>query len=302
MSAPGEKVGVVGLGLMGGPISRHLAAAGFQTAGFDLDAGRRAAAAAEGVTAFAELEGLLGWADVILTSLPSAAAARSVADALARLDDRPRLLVELSTLSLEDKLEVALRVEGGGHQALDCPISGTGAQAQVRDLVVFASGEAAAVDRALPILRAFSRAAEPVGAYGAGTKLKLIANLLVAIHNVATAEAISVGVRAGIDPARLVELIAPGAGGSRIFSLRGPMMAAETFEPATMKLSVWDKDMRVIAKFVEALGCSTPLFDATGPLYRAALEQGLGELDTAAVYEVLRAARRGNGGNTPPDE
>jgi 3-hydroxyisobutyrate dehydrogenase-like beta-hydroxyacid dehydrogenase len=292
-----DKVGVVGLGLMGGPIARHIHEQGFETGGFDVDAGKRSAAEAYGVRGFEALADLLDWSDVVLTSLPSAAAALSVADDLAGIGGRSRLLVELSTLSLDDKREVARRVERAGHVALDCPISGTGAQAQVRDLVVFASGEPTGVARAMPILQAFSRSAEAVGPFGSGTTLKLIANLLVAIHNVATAEAIAVGVEAGLDPNRVVELIAPGAGGSRIFSLRGPMMARETFEPATMKLSVWAKDMAVIGEFVHRLGCATPLFDATAPIYQAALADGLGEQDTAAVFKVFRRLARSN----PPD-
>jgi 3-hydroxyisobutyrate dehydrogenase-like beta-hydroxyacid dehydrogenase len=112
--------------------------------------------------------------------------------------------------------------------------------------------------------------------------MKFAANLLVAIHNAAAAEAISLGLRCGLDAETLCDVLSAGAGQSRMLEVRGPMMVKGTYLPATMKLEVWQKDMRLIKEFAEQIGANTPMFDATVPLYRAATRTH-GTEDTAAV-------------------
>ena len=118
--------------------------------------------------------------------------------------------------------------------------------------------------------------------------MKFIANHLVAIHNVAAAEAMILAERAGLDPKMVVDMIGPGAGGSRMFQMRAPMMVEGVYEPATMKVSTWKKDMAIIAGFADDVGCATPLFTLTQPVYAEAMAMGLGDQDTAAVFEVLK--------------
>src|SRR5207248_4474300 len=109
-----------------------------------------------------------------------------------------------------------------GHTALDCPISGTGAQAKGKDIVVYASGDRAAIARLEPAFLGFARKVYDLGAYGNGSKMKFVANHLVAIHNVAAAEAMVLAMKAGLDPHRVVEVVGSGAGTSRVFELRAP--------------------------------------------------------------------------------
>jgi 3-hydroxyisobutyrate dehydrogenase-like beta-hydroxyacid dehydrogenase len=118
--------------------------------------------------------------------------------------------------------------------------------------------------------------------------MKFVANHLVAIHNVATAEAMILAEQAGLDPKLVVEMVGPGAGGSRIFQMRAPMMAEGKYQPATMKVSTWKKDMAIIAEFAGDVGCETPLFTLTQPVYAQAMAMDLGDQDTAAVFEVLK--------------
>ncbi len=172
---------------------------------------------------------------------------------------------------------------------LDCPLSGTGAQAATRDLAVYASGERAAYDRAEPVFRHFARVCHYLGEFGNGSKMKFVANLLVAVHNVASAEAMVLGMKAGLDPDAIVKVIGSGAGTSRVFELRAPLMAKGAYEPPTMKIDVWQKDMAIIGEFARALGVPTPTFAATGPVYDEAQGQGLGGQDTAAVCKLLEA-------------
>ena len=194
-----------------------------------------------------------------------------------------------STLSLADKQAFAAILEGAGHVPLDCPLSGTGAQAKLKDLVVLASGDSAEIARLARLFLGFARQHYDLGAFGNGTKMKLVANLLVAIHNVASAEALVLGMKAGLDPHQIVEVIRSGAGTSRMFELRAPMMADNRYEPATMRCATWKKDMTVIGEFAAELGCPVPLFNATEPIYDTGLAMGHGALDTAAVCAVLES-------------
>jgi 3-hydroxyisobutyrate dehydrogenase-like beta-hydroxyacid dehydrogenase len=174
---------------------------------------------------------------------------------------------------------------------LDCPLSGTGAQARTKDLVVYASGDAQAINAMMAVFAGFSRQAHDLGAFGNGMKMKFVANLLVAIHNVASAEAMVLGMKAGLDPAQIFKLIQAGAGNSRVFELRAPMMVQDNYagENLTMRISTWQKDMKVIGEYAASVGCPTPLFSATEPIYRAALSTGHADEDTASVCAVLEA-------------
>jgi putative dehydrogenase len=281
-------VGIVGLGIMGGAIARNLVERGWQVVGCDLDAARCAEMARANVTIATDAMQVARDTPVIMTSLPSAAAVEDVARAIARFGQSPRIVVELSTLAIADKLRFEDILKTAGHIALDCPLSGTGAQAKQRDLVVYASGDSASIARCTELFADFARQSADLGAFGNGSRMKFVANHLVAIHNVAAAEAMILAQRAGLDPKIVIDMVGPGAGGSRMFQMRAPMMAEGVYEPATMKVSTWKKDMAIIAEFADAIGCATPLFTLTQPVYAEAMAMGLGDQDTAAVFEVLK--------------
>jgi L-threonate 2-dehydrogenase len=291
-------VGVVGLGIMGGAIARNLRERGWRVVGVDIDADRRTVLAADGVEIAPDVGSLAHEVPVILTSLPSPKALQSVAAELAAAAVPKRIVVELSTFAVDDKLAFATAMEVAGHVPLDCPLSGTGAQAAVRDLVVYASGDRAAVESCASLFADFAKKTAFLGAFGNGSRMKFVANLLVAIHNVASAEAMVLAIKSGLDPKNVVEVIAPGAGGSRIFDLRAPMMARDDYQPATMRVATWDKDMHVIDEFARSLGVQTPCFDASKPVYDEALRMGFGDLDTAAVCRVIAAQSGLNRGDT----
>jgi 3-hydroxyisobutyrate dehydrogenase/glyoxylate/succinic semialdehyde reductase len=281
-------VGIVGLGIMGGAIARNLVDRGWRVVGFDIDAGRRAELALANVVIAGDVGQVARDAPIIMTSLPSPAAAEEVALAIANSRQPPRIVVELSTLTITDKLRFEAILKKTGHIALDCPLSGTGAQARNRDLVVYASGDSDAIAQCEDLFSDFAKQSADLGRFGNGSRMKFIANHLVAIHNVATAEAMILAERAGLDPKMVVDMVGSGAGGSRMFQMRAPMMAEGVYEPATMKVSMWEKDMAIIAEFADDIGCATPLFTLTEPVYAEAMAMGLGDQDTAAVFEVLK--------------
>jgi L-threonate 2-dehydrogenase len=288
-----RSVGVIGLGIMGSAVARHLAAAGREVVGFDIDASRAEAVAGPRFRKAASVAAVAEEADLLLTSLPTEDALVAVIDGILGAPRRPsQALVELSTLSLACKRREFERLAAAGIAMLDTPISGTGAQAAAGEAVLYASGEEEISRRCLAVFADFSRKVIYLGHFGAGTKTKFVANLLVAIHNVAAAEALSLGLRCGLDPASLCEVLSAGAGQSRMLEVRGPMMVQGVYEPPTMKLNVWQKDMQLIKAFADETGAPTPLFDATIPLYLAAVAEGHGQMDTAAVRLALEASAK----------
>ncbi|HET7847478.1 MAG TPA: NAD(P)-dependent oxidoreductase [Pseudolabrys sp.] len=290
MAAAGKKkglIGIVGLGIMGGAFARNLTAAGWRVVGFDTDKTRRREAQAAGVELAKNAADVADKAPVILTSLPKPQALAATAREIAAAKLSPRTIVEMSTFKIEDKEKAERVFRKAGHTMLDCPVSGTGAQARDRDLVFYASGDSKAVARLKPMFEDFGRRVYDVGAFGNGSKMKYVANLLVAINNVASAEAMVLGMKAGLPPQMIFDLISAGAGNSRVFELRVPMMVKNDYKDATMKIDVWQKDMDVIGHYARKIRVPTPMFDASKPVYDAALRSGLGARDTAAVCAVL---------------
>ena len=282
-----KTVGIIGLGIMGGAIARNLLAAGYRVIGYDIDDGKRRELAGAGADMQTGVAVVASKSEMVLTSLPNEKALDAVMRELAAAKTSRRIVAELSTFTIEDKQAAQRILQEAGHVLLDCPLSGTGAQAKTKDLTVYASGDSAAIKAIRPVLQAFSKDVYDLGAFGNGSRMKYVANLLVAINNVATAEAMVLGIKAGLDPRQIVEVVGKGAGGSRILDLRGPMMAANRYDDATMRISTWHKDMKVIGQYATGLGVPTPLFSATLPIYAAATAQGHGDHDTAAVCAVL---------------
>jgi len=281
------KVGIVGLGIMGGAFAKNLAAAGWHVTGYDISAARRREAQRAGVKIARNAAEVAAAAPVILTSLPKPQALMDIVRTLVAAKLPRKLVVEMSTFAITDKEKAARVLEKANHQMLDTPVSGTGSQAKEKDLIFYASGDARQIKRLTPLFNDFGRRAFNVGAFGNGSKIKYVANLLVAINNVASAEAMVLGMKAGLPPKLIYGLITPGAGNSRVFELRAPMMVKGSYDDVTMKIDVWDKDMRVIGNFARKIGVRTPMFDASKPIYLKAMKTGLGRKDTAAVCAVL---------------
>ncbi|MDT3684273.1 MAG: NAD(P)-dependent oxidoreductase [Pseudorhodoplanes sp.] len=289
-------IGVIGLGIMGGAFAKHLAAAGWKVFGYDIDPARRKALARLGVQIVNDVKSVAAAAPHILTSLPHPDALAATAEGIAAAQVSPRIIAECSTFTIEDKQRAEKILRKAGHTLLDCPVSGTGAQAAVKDLLIYASGDKAAIRRLRPAFADFSRQTHDLGEFGNGSKMKYVANLLVAIHNVAAAEAMVLGMKAGLDPKHIFEFATGGAGNSRMLEVRGPMMVKGDYSDATMKNYVWQKDMAVIGAFAARLGVPTPLFSATLPVYASAMSTGYAEEDTGAVCAVLEkwaGVRRG---------
>jgi len=286
VAAQDTVAGFVGLGTMGSALSAHLLAAGWRVAGYDIDPARLAAHTGRGGEAAAGPGGA-AIGDVVVTSLPTA---QALLDSAAR----PGLVViETSTLPLAVKDQARGALAAGGAVLLDCPLSGTGGQALAKNVVAYLSGPDEAKARALPVLHAMTRAVHDVGGFGNGSAVKFIANLLVAIHNVAAAEALVLAERAGLDLAAVLTAVADGAGSSDMFEVRGPAMAAADYGGPGVTTTVFAKDLEIIAGFAKDTGTPTPLFALASTFYAAALAQGHAGDDTACVHAVLRGLAGG---------
>jgi len=198
------------------------------------------------------------------------------------------IVIEASTMTLELKERLRRGLARRKVHLLDCPISGTGAQAAAGDIAVYASGDRGAFNRCRRVFDGFARSTYYCGEFGVGSKLKFVANLLVTIHNLSTAEAMVVGEKAGLDLNLLYRVIGDGAGSSRMFQVRGPMMVAGRYLPPHMKSKIYQKDIDIIRAFVRRLRVPVPLFERSLPYYTAALRQGWAMHDTAAIHAVLR--------------
>lgn len=280
-------VGIIGLGVMGSAVAGHLLEAGHSVRGFDVDAARVAALAQMGGIPEQATRAVAAQSDVVLLWLPSVAALDQVAAEIAA-GARPGLVVvEMGTLPLQAKKRAAATLEAADAELMDAPVSGTGHQAADATLVIFASGSAAGFEKARPIFDLIGKLSYHFPEFGHGSVMKYLANLLVTVHNLAAAEAHVLGIAAGMDPALVQKVMSDGVGASQMWDIRGPMMVADSYEPPAGRLDIILKDAGIIKDFADEYGAPTPLLDAALAVYRDASQQGMGELDAAAVCRYL---------------
>jgi 3-hydroxyisobutyrate dehydrogenase-like beta-hydroxyacid dehydrogenase len=285
-----QKIGMIGLGIMGSAMSGNLLKGGFDVLGYDVLPERvKELEDKKGIGA-ASCKDVAQQVDVAISSLPSNEALHDIVFGRGGLLKSARkgfVLIETSTLTLEAKEEAYKALRSAGADMLDCPLSGTGAQALRKDLAVYASGKRETAERCQPVFEGFARAVYYVGEFGMGMKMKFVNNLLVTIHNVCAAEAMVLGMKAGLDPQMIYTAVTDGSGSSRMFEVRGPLMVAGKYDKVMMKVDLHQKDIKLIAEFANSLHCPTPLLSAAAQLYTAAIAHGWSKLDTASVCAVL---------------
>ncbi|MFN0164017.1 MAG: NAD(P)-dependent oxidoreductase [Burkholderiales bacterium] len=290
-----RRIGIVGLGIMGGSMARALIAAGHQVTGHDIDPRRMREHEKAGGRAMPTVAALARSADALITALPSAQALHEVAAELAkaRAPRGGQVLLETSTLPLADKEQAARVLSSQGRVMLDAPISGTANPRPQENWIMYLSGPANACRQVRDWAACFTLEAPRVGSFGSGTKLKLAANHLVGIYNVACAEMVAFCRHMGLDPRVALRHMGNSPYiGTGLMRLRMPMMLDRKYQPASMKVGIWQKDMQIIADMARAANCPTPLLNASAGVYSAAMAMGLSEHDTAATAEVWAAMPR----------
>lgn len=289
---PLRKIGFVGLGIMGSAMAEHLLNSGFAVVGYDIEPKARNRLKSWGGKPLGSVQGVFQHADIIITSLPSGQALKTVTDemVLEFAGDKglQKVLIETSTLPIQDKEACAKKLKSVGIVALDCPIIGTVSHLKNRLWTIYASGPKKTYQDVLPLLREFTDDTPYLGAYGSGTKMKLAANHLVAIYNVAYAESVTLARKMGLDPRDVLQHFGNSPIlGTGVMRSRMAMMVDRNYAPPTMKVEVWQKDMGIIGDLAKTLNCPTPLFSASADIYTAAMAQNLALEDTAATAEVL---------------
>ena len=282
-------IGIIGLGTMGGAMAKILIKGGYNVLGFDIDAEKNVNLKKAGGQIATSPQDIFSSSEISISSLPSPQALFQTANKVELKNSsgaRP-IVIETSTLSISDKQTAYSLFAEIGIELLDCPLSGTGAQAALGDLAVFGSGDKPSFDLCLPILRTVSHTQHFLGEFGNGSRMKIVANLLIASHNVAAAEAFVLGVSAGLEPQLIYDVISTSAATSRMFEIRGPLMVSEEYNTATMKMDLWQKDLAIIGAYAQKLGVHAPLFEASTKLYKEGIAQGRDKQDTASVRAVL---------------
>ncbi|MBI3702301.1 MAG: NAD(P)-dependent oxidoreductase [Rhizobiales bacterium] len=293
------RIGIIGLGIMGGAMAEALIDAGYRVCGYDVHPTARRRLKKAGGRSLSSCVAVANAVDILIVSLPSVAALDDVVEkiVLAKRKAKSRLIViETSTLPIMDKERARRRLQRVRATLLDCPISGTARRMKEGAWTIFVSGGKAACKSVSAIFAVFTRNAPYVGAFGNGSKMKFIANHLVAIYNVAVGESLTFARKMGLDPRQVWDLFATSpVVGTGIFKLRGKFMTERQYLPATMKVETWQKDMQVIGDMAKSVDCPTPLFTACVPIYSAAMAQGFSQHDTASVCEVLNRMAGGHG-------
>lgn len=284
------KVGIVGLGIMGGAYARNLRAKGFEVVGYDVDRTRMEALAEVGVEAASSPADVARRTDRLITSLPNREALMAAAAGPGGIVEagRPVVVADTCTLAIADKEAARQALAAAGQTLLDCPVSGTGAQAAKGDLVILASGERAGVEAMEAVFAGIGRRTHYLGDFGNGSRMKYIANLLVTIHNVSAGEAMAFGMKSGIAPETIYEVLSGSAGSSRMFEVRGPMMVEGVYDRnVTATQRTMSKDISIISRHAQSIDCATPLFSLAANIHAAAIGMGYEMSDTASVCAVM---------------
>jgi len=256
-----ETIGMLGIGIMGSAMARNLVKAGFAVVGYDPVPAARDRLSEMGGEALSSPRDVAEAAAISFASLPSGVALAEViegATGVVRASGSGQTLIECSTLPLPAKRAALVAMEGAGMTLLDCPVSGTGAQAATGDLVILGSGDEQAFARCASAFAGMSRRQVYLGRFGAGSIMKYIANHLVTIHNAAAAEAMLLGMKAGIAPSLIYDTLADSAATSRMFQMRGPLMRDENYDTPTATIRTHLKDLSIISSFAAELGCALP--------------------------------------------
>jgi len=285
-----EPVGIIGLGNMGGAMAGNLLAAGFRVVGLDIDQARLDQFVGKGGEAAPSPAKVAAETDIVILSLPNVPALEAVLAGPGGLLSEPRagvICVESGTFPLAAKQSARLALAEVEMELLDCTVSGTGAQAQARDIVLYTSGPKEVLERCEAIFEAIARAHPRVGDFGAGSVMKFVSNLLVSAHTVAAAEALTLAARCGLDPAATLRLLTAGAGNSRMLEIRGPMMVTRDYDQGSSHLDSLAKDTEIILAFAGEHSCPVPMLATAATVFRAATSQHYSHLDPAVVREVL---------------
>ena len=288
-----ETIGFVGVGKIGMPISENLIKSGHRVVGYR----RHSLAEFEkigGVPARSAAE-VGAQADIVLSCLPSTEALDEVMHGPHGLTQSARpgqIVVELGSHPVPDKQRQIAPLKEKGAIFIDGEVSGTPGMVSARKGVIYLAGDADACKKVEGVVAGFADTCLYFGEFGAASRVKLVNNLLVAINIAATAEAMALGLKAGVDVPLMIKAIAGGSGGSTQFGIRAPWMAERRFQPVQGTVPGLQHYFDMLKDFADHVGVATPLLDCVVPLYQRFMDMGLEDNDVAAMVDVIGALPR----------
>ena len=293
-----KTVGIVGLGAMGSAMAIMLVKAGYKVVGFDLRAAALDELEENGGTGAESPRAVAEAADVVLLSLPTIEAFQDVISGQGSVTSAAKqglVLIDTCTMPVAVKEEGARIASDNGMTLIDGTVSGNRDMILAKTLTAYMSGEQAAYDAHVDILSAFTRKHSFVGAFGNASKIKFVINHLVCIQTCANAEAIAMGLKAGLAAEDIFDLVKDSAANSVLWEIRGPMMVSEDYTSSRGNFGMASKDGPVIGEFAQSMGYPNPLFQAALQMHHAAVGLGMYDIDTAALcrlYETIGGVER----------
>ena len=270
-------LGYVGVGLMGGPMTKRLASLGWQVRGYDIVPER---------SSVASVADAVKGADVVLLNLPTNDAVEDALDKLLPAMKPPQLLVDFSTIPVEAcRRHAAKLLKATGCRWVDAPVSGGPPAVEAGTLTVMAGGEAADLERLAPLMKDIAGRCTHMGPVGAGLAAKMINQLIVGVGHAMLGEAVALCERAGIDAARMPECLAGGYADSNVLKAYWPRMVERDFAPRGYVRQLL-KDLEMVHAWAEGLDSRTPMLDTALAAYRKLKSAGHSELDTSAVVKL----------------
>ena len=284
------KIGFIGLGRMGMPMSQRLLKAGFHLTVHNRSRGKVDEMARLGAHPAASPAEVTRASDIVLTCVSDVPAVESVflgEDGIVPAARPGQILVDHSTVAPSTSRKIAQAADAVGASFLDAPISGGVERAADGTLTIMVGGDPEAVEQARPVFEACGANIRHLGATGSGSVVKLVNQLLCSIHSLAAAEALLVGAKAGADPQVLLEILGTSWGTSFMLSRNGPVMVDRDFDNARAPLRLYLKDLSLMQEFAGEIGSPTPLGSLTLETIQEAINNGMGELDVSCLVLPL---------------
>jgi len=285
-----DTIGFIGLGVLGSAMAGNLAQGGFTVIGYDIDAEKMAALEVDGGQSAASPKDIADKSDVVILCLPTAAVLHNVVDNLKGGGDKGQIVLEVSTFAIADKERARDVLAEADKILLDCPVSGNRILALKKQLTAFGSGDEDAYNAVQHIIDGFAHRSFYVGEFGCGMKMKFCGNILNLVHNSAAAEVMMLGMKAGLDPAMIHQVISGSGSSSSMFEVRGALMVHEDYEKEGMNFSIPLKDSKLITSHAAEHLVPLPIYQAALQPYYAAVAQGHHDEDASSVLAALEKA------------
>ena len=297
----GAPIGFIGLGIMGKPMARNLAKAGYELVVYNRSRDDVDTLLAEGdqFQAAGSAREVAEQTNVVITMLPDSPDVRDVVfgeNGVLPVMDKRHLLVDMSTIAPATAVEVDAALRERGARALDAPVSGGDKGAIAGTLSIMVGGDAEDFQRAMPLFEAMGKTIVHVGGAGAGQIVKACNQVVVAINYAAVSEALVLGAKAGVDPDKIVQVLSGGLAASRVLELKGPTMVAHQFEPG-FRVDLHRKDLGIARSTATENSAPIPVTAVVSQLFEAAAAAGKGDRDHSALVTVYEELARFNIGD-----